>query len=147
MQGASGMGALGAFFHPVWPSDVDDYVRKLDVDFQTTDRAVKSCASLPTSTAQAWASFLASWSKFRDEGTGWFGAGGRWDATEDYQKRLSDWQELVAGARCDVGGPLVQAPATDNAITWIAIAVAAGAVVYMFGPAIRSLATRAVAKK
>jgi hypothetical protein len=125
----------------VWPSDVDDFVRKLDTDMQTTDKSAHLCTSLPTATLQAWSSFLASWQKFRDEGTGWFGAGGRWDAAHEYEKDLANWQSLIGAAKCDIASPVVQ-PDDTRYLPWIALLVGSAAVVYLFGPAIRATASR-----
>lgn len=141
---AAGLGSLGDSIGPFWPSDVNDFVSRLDISFQTTNRSVLTCQGLPASTSLSWKDFFTGWGKFRDEGTGIFGAGGRMDQARQYERDLQAWQALIGAAKCDLSAPLVEG-APDNApslIKWIAAAAILGGVIYLAGPAIRSTLTR-----
>lgn len=123
----------------VWPSDVDDYIKKLDVDFQATQRAVQACQGIPPTMLASWNDFFSAWGKFRDEGTGIFGSGSRLDNARGYQRNLSNWQALIGNAKCELFAPTVGSDpeGLSSLLKWVAAAVVVGGAVYTFGPLLR----------
>lgn len=128
----------------VWPSEVDDYKRRLDVQWKTTDPAVRACAKLTPETRAAWTAELAVWSGWAQKSTDTFGAGHAWDVTEDFERRLRDWQDQVTQAGCPLSSPAVKPPEEPSDYTGLAKLVAGavitGAVVYALSPFIAAAA-------
>lgn len=137
--GAMGEASPATYGGAIYPSDVDDFVRRLDPQMKATHASVGSCASLDPGERAAWKDFFDGWIVFAKDASCFFGCGGKYSELQEYEKRLEAWQEILR-AKCKLAGPGVTSAVDTSALKWVAAAVIVGALVYAGGPAIRALA-------
>lgn len=133
----------------MWPSQVDDFKRRLATIAQNFDRSVDACTTMPANEKSAWYSFYFEFRNFILRPTPLFGSWQEWASTCSYAKTLDAWQVKIEGFNCNLIGPRDIKGADASVVKWgaaaiVATAVIAGLVVY--GPSLaagaRSVANR-----
>ncbi len=110
----------------------------LDSSWSSAAVDATKCAAFTSSTAEgsAFDSDLAGWKRFV-QNPGAFNVD---VVLASWQTKLSEWQQKIKTAGCQVSGTTVLPPAPSQAADvakWIAIAIALLVGLYLFGPAIR----------
>jgi hypothetical protein len=123
----------------VWPSDVDDYVSRLDPQFRATDAGVKACGSLASGVTTAWGDFLRSWETFKKDASCVFGCANKYDTAQRFETELASWQLFIRSQGCSLLAPDV-APPKDGSdlLKWAVVGLVVAAAVYTVGPFVRS---------
>lgn len=103
--GRSDGGECDLFVTVNWPSNVDDFKKRLDTVVSATDLSVRECAGLSRAQRDAWAVFLAEWREFATRPTPTFGSGREWDTVCGYARTLDGWREALVGTNCGLIGP------------------------------------------
>ena len=103
--GKSDGGECDLFVSINWPSNVDDFKRRLDTVVSATDRSVRECAALSRAQQDEWAVFRATWREFATKPTPTFGSGREWDSVCSYARILDGWREAIANTNCALVGP------------------------------------------
>ena len=131
--GRSDGGECDLFVSINWPSNVDDFKRRLDTVVSATDRSVRGCAGLSRAQQDEWAVFRSTWREFATKPTPTFGSGREWDSVCAYARTLDGWRETVANTNCALVGPTnihgyEAPPGVENSLSSIATIVKWGTV-------------------
>lgn len=110
----------------------------LDSSWSSAAVDATKCTAMASNTAlgQAFDLDLSGWKRFAQDP----GAFGVDTVLATWQSKLSEWQTKIKAAGCTVSGTTVTPPAASSATSLASLAVLAlgiGAVLYLFGPAIR----------
>lgn len=124
----------------VWPSDVDNYKRKIDPGYLATDAAAHACASLSPGVLAGWSAQFDAWRKFSAAETPIFGSSNHWELAHQFEAQLLDWQNTLVSAGCPLNSPKAAPP--DRSATpvdlswlkWVAAAVVVVGVAYVASP-------------
>ena len=103
--GRSDGGECDLFVSVNWPSNVDDFKKRLDTVASATDRSVRDCAGLARAQKDEWAVFFAQWREFATKPTPTFGSGREWDTVCGYARTLDGWRETLTNTSCTIVGP------------------------------------------
>ena len=132
--GRSDGGECDLFVSVNWPSNVDDFKKRLDTVASATDRSIRDCATLARAQRDEWAIFFAQWREFAQRPTPTFGSGREWDTVCAYAKTLDGWRETLANTSCTIVGPTnihgyEIAPGVENSLASVATIVKWGTLV------------------
>ena len=131
--GHSDGGECDLFVSVNWPSNVDDFKKRLDTVASATDRSIRDCPGLARAQRDEWAVFFAQWREFANRPTPTFGAGREWDSVCAYAHTLDGWRETIAATNCALVGPTnihgyEVSPGVENILASVATIVKWGAV-------------------
>ena len=123
--GRSDGGECDLFVSVNWPSNVDDFKRRLDTVASATDRSIRDCPALLRAQQDEWAVFFAQWREFAARPTPTFGSGREWDTVCAYARTLDGWRETLSSTSCVIVGPTnihgyEVAPGVENSLASIA---------------------------
>ena len=126
--GRSDGGECDLFVSVNWPSNVDDFKRRLDTVASATDRSIRGCAGLSRDQQDEWALFFARWREFAERPTPTFGSGREWDTVCFYARTLDGWREALAATNCAIIGPTnihgyEVSPGVENSLASVATIV------------------------
>ena len=133
VAGKSDGGECDLFVSVNWPSNVDDFKKRLDTVASATDRSIRDCPGLARAQRDEWAVFFAQWREFANRPTPTFGAGREWDTVCAYARTLDGWREAIAGTNCAFVGPTnihgyEVSPGVENSLASVATIVKWGSV-------------------
>ena len=133
VAGKSDGGECDLFVSVNWPSNVDDFKKRLDTVASATDRSIRECPALARAQRDEWAVFFAQWREFANRPTPTFGSGREWDTVCAYARTLDGWRETLTSTNCALIGPTnihgyEVSPGVENSLASVATIVKWGAV-------------------